>query len=109
MAGGVAEQDRRRQGGGEEDVSVILGVLRCGWGVACRLMETEEEQLSRGGEADLECPSATLTVPCSGRFLRTAHPLPLRLLSVQKNEPQSTALHFSNNTHQQYQSLSHKK
>lgn len=33
----VAEQDWRRQGGGEEDVSVLLGVLGRGWSVACRL------------------------------------------------------------------------
>lgn len=38
VAGGVAEQDGCRQGGGEEDVSVILGVLGCGRGIACRLL-----------------------------------------------------------------------
>lgn len=41
VAGGVAEQDGRRQRGGEEDVSVLLGVLGCGGGIACRLLETE--------------------------------------------------------------------
>jgi len=44
VAGGVAEQDRRRQGRGEEDVSVVLGVLGCGRGVAHRLLETEGER-----------------------------------------------------------------
>lgn len=38
VAGGVAEQDWRRQGGGEEEVSVLLGVLGCGRGIACRLL-----------------------------------------------------------------------
>lgn len=46
VAGGVAEQDGCRQGGGEEEVSVLLGVLGCGRGIACRLLETEEEQWS---------------------------------------------------------------
>lgn len=76
MAGGVAEQDRCRQGGGEEDVSVLLGVLGCGRGIACRLLETEEQR-SLGAVTDLEDPSAAITLLCSGRFLRTVH-LPWR-------------------------------
>lgn len=40
VAGGVAEQDGGLQG--EEEVSVLLGVLRCGGGIACRLLEEEE-------------------------------------------------------------------
>lgn len=44
VAGGVAEQDGRLQGGWEEDVSVLLGVLKRGRGLACRLLETEGER-----------------------------------------------------------------
>lgn len=47
VAGGVAEQDGRRQRGGEEDVSVLLVVFGRGRGIAGSLWETEggEEQV----------------------------------------------------------------
>lgn len=44
VAGGVAEEDGRREGGREEDVSVLLGILRCGWGIAGRLFETDKQR-----------------------------------------------------------------
>lgn len=44
VAGGVAEQHGRLQRGREEDVSVLLGVLERGRGIACRLLETEGER-----------------------------------------------------------------
>lgn len=46
VAGGVAEQDWSGQGAGEEDVSVLLGVLGCGRGISGGLWETNGEQKS---------------------------------------------------------------
>lgn len=46
VAAGVAEQDGGRQGGGEEEVSMLLGVLRCGRSIARSLLKTEKEQRS---------------------------------------------------------------
>lgn len=42
VAGDLAEQDRRRQRGGEEVLSVLFRVFWGGWGVDRCLMETEE-------------------------------------------------------------------
>lgn len=51
---------------------------------------------------DLRDPSAAKTLLCSGRFLRTVHPLPWSQNLARDSVPQSIQPHFSNNTHQQY-------
>lgn len=68
MARGVAEQDGGRKRGGEEDVSVVLGVLGRGRGIACRLSDTKRE--SSAGEkaaSDGGGPPAAWTLLGSGR------------------------------------------